>query len=154
MAGRVGLEFLPDPNSPKLTLSPQQTFTVPLPLEMPLPVYPQKALVSETVPVTLVARIIVEEDGTVREVHESPLGEQLERGVGEPFWTAVEQAVRAWRFTPATIRTFEEGPDIDGDGTLDYGMLVEARPVRAYLDLRFKFEVVDGRGRVQIGPIR
>jgi len=148
--GRVGFEVLADPNSPKPTLSPEQKFTPPFALARPLPEYPKEALVAGASEAILLVRIIVEEDGTVREVAPSPLGPTAESGHRGPFWSAIEQAVRNWRFLPASIDTFE-GHDRDGNGTADYYDQVEARPVRAYLDLRFKFEIVNGQGRVQLG---
>ena len=87
-----------------------------------------------------------------REVLDSPLDERPigdNRGV---YRAAAEEAVRRWKFDPATIRTLVEGEDINRDGRIDYPATVDEKPVRSYLDLRFTFEVVSGRGRVVVGP--
>jgi len=149
VAGRVGFEFVPDPNSPRPALSAGQRFSRPIPLVTRLPEYPQEALLSELAPVMLVARIIVEEDGTVQEIQASPLEKSTDSGSREPFWAAIRQAVLRWEFAPAIILTLKERQDLEGGGE-DKEELTDARPVRTYLDLRFKFEVVDGQGRVQL----
>lgn len=151
--GRVGFGVLADPNSPKPTLSPEQKFTPPFLLEAPPPEYPKEALIAGAGEAILVVRIIVEEDGTVREIVRSPLAHAPESSDRGLFWSAIEQAVRNWRFMPGSIDTFA-GVDRDADGTMDYHDQVQTKPVRAYLDLRFKFEVVNGEGRVQLDPSR
>lgn len=148
--GRVGFGLVRDPNSPRPRITPGQEFTPPATLRTVLPEYPRQALVGGAAPVILIVRVIIEEDGTVREVHPSPLDRPAGSGDPEPFRAAVEEAARRWEFAPATIRTFA-GRDIEGDGTVDYQVLEEAHPVRTYLDLRFTFEVVGGQGRVQFG---
>ena len=150
VSGRVAFEMLPDPDRVKPVLTPEQLFTGPVPLKTPLPEYPQEALDSEAEPAILVVRIIVEEDGTVREVLASPLAGPIEASVREPFWCAVEQAVRRWEFVPAIIRTLTKRREPGGEGVEDDRRLAEVKAVRTYLDLRFKFEVVDGRGQVQL----
>ena len=151
VAGRVGFDFLPDPNDAGPSLSDDQWFKGPVPVHAPLPEYPQQALDRVAPPVTLVIRIIVEEDGTVKEVLASPLDKSAEGDDHELFWTAIGEAVRRWRFEPAIINTLIKAPAPDRDPNFYYRMSVEAKVVRAYMDLRFKFEVVDGRGRVQLG---
>jgi len=98
----------------------------------------------------LVVRIIVEEDGTVQEIHPSPLENSTDVRSREPFWAAVRQAVLSWKFAPAIILTIKERRDLEGGGGGDNEELTDARLVRTYLDLRFKFEVVNGQGRVQL----
>jgi hypothetical protein len=102
--------------------------------------------------VKVAVRIIVYEDGAIRGVLDSPLDQPTNGENWEVFRAAVEQTVWSWRYTPATIRTFADGEDLNHDGKPDYPVMVEERPIRTYLDLRFTFEVVNGRGRVQVGP--
>lgn len=150
--GRVAFELLPDPQPKTPALSRHQIFMAPVSLEAPLPGYPQRALANDAAPVTVSVRIIIYADGVVREVLDSPYEQRTEGDNREVFRDAVEEAVRSWRFSPATIRTLAEGEDLNGDGKVDYTVTTEQRPVRTYLDLRFTFEVVSGRGQVQVRP--
>lgn len=152
--GQVGFTLLRDPNAPSPGLPLGQALAPPRPLETPLPEYPRQALAAGTAPVTVVARLVVDEDGAVGEVAPSPLDTTGQDQRREAFWAAIERAVRDRRFQPASVRTFAEGRDIDADGEIDYEVLTETRPVRVYLDVAFRFEVVEGRGRVRIDPDR
>lgn len=151
VAGRVGFDFVPDPHSTVPSLSDDQWFKGPVPMEAPLPKYPDQALDKDAAPVTMVVRIIVEEDGTVKEVLASPLDDSAQGENRDLFRSAISEAVRRWKFVPATITTFSKAPEPDGDPNIDFRAAVEAKTVRAYLDLRFKFEIVEGQGRVQLG---
>src|SRR5262245_6628988 len=147
--GRVDYQMLPDPNATLPALQGRQVFMAPVPLESPLPEYPPAALVDDAPPVTVVVRVVVSDAGAVRQVLGSPL-EPPGRSVPEdPFRVEVERAVRTWRFKPALIRTMKEGGDLNQDGKPDYDVLVGEAPISTYLDLRFVFEVVEGRGRVR-----
>jgi hypothetical protein len=146
---RVDYELLPDPNASTPALQGRQVFMAPVALEAPLPEYPPAALANDAPPVTVVVRVIVSDAGAVREVLDSPLDDPARSDPGDPFRTEVERAVRAWRFRPAIIRTMKEGEDLNKDGKSDYDVVIQEAPVATYLDLRFTFEVVDGRGRVR-----
>lgn len=136
LEGRIAYEVLPDPQAATPALSGQQIFMAPVPLDTPLPEYPQSALAKDAAPVTVTVRIVIHEDGAVHEVLDSPREQRQEEDDRELFRQAVKEVVRNWKYQPATIRTFEKGE----------------KPVRTYLDLRFTFEVVKGRGRVHVGP--
>lgn len=145
-------EMLPDPRAMPPTLTRQQVLMAPVPLETPLPEYPQQALADDAAPVTVVLRIILDESGVVRDVLDSPLAPPEEGSGRALFREGAAAAVRGWRFLPAVIRTLAEGGDIDHDGRPDYTVVTDEERVRSYLDLRFTFAVVDGRGQVKIGP--
>jgi hypothetical protein len=59
--------------------------------------------------------------------------------------------VKSWQFAPASIRAFGPGPDDDGDGKADFTVLKAETALTSYHDLRFFFEVKDGRGVVTGG---
>lgn len=153
VVGRVAVETLPDPaaKTPPLAAG-RQLFLAPVPLETPHPVFPAVALVEGMQPVVVVVRIVVGEQGRVLGVLESPAAPHEVGSTPPAFRAAVEQAVRGWRYKPATIQSFVGGEDINRDGTPDVDVVTQDSPVRSYLDLRFTFDVVDGRGRVRMGP--
>lgn len=64
------------------------------------------------------------------------------------FLEAVEEAVADWRYDPCQLRELEDGLDRDGDGAPDFQLVVASTPLAGYLDLAFRFEIVDGDGRV------
>jgi outer membrane biosynthesis protein TonB len=150
--GRVAFELLADPNLTAPAVSAQQVLMAPAPLDEPLPEYPELALATEAAPVTLAVRIIIDETGMVREVLDSPLDERPMGDKGGMYRAAVEEAVRRWRYHPAIIRTLGDGEDLNHDGRIDHRATLDEKPVRSYLDLRFTFEVVSGRGRVVVAP--
>jgi hypothetical protein len=148
--GRVAFQFVTDRGRAGRGLSDQQVLMAPSPLETPLPGYPQGALVKDAAPATVMVRIFIEADGTVHEVVDSPLQDSPPGAAGDPFRAAVEEAVRAWKFVPGRVRTLTEGEDIDGDGKPDYRFADDETPIRTYLDVRFKFDVVGGKGQVRL----
>ncbi len=127
-------------------------FLAPVPLETPLPNFPAVALVDGMEPVVVVVRIVIGEQGGVLGLLDSPAGTQPPSGAPPAFKAMVEEAVRGWKYQPATIRSFVSGEDINHDGVLDVDVVTQDKAVRSYLDLRFTFEVVDGRGRVLVAP--
>ena len=149
MEGQVAFQFVPDPGRVKPSLSDRQVFMPPRPLETPLPSYPQSELVRNTAPVTVVVRIFVGTDGSVDQVSDSPLEGSRRIDTGDPFRASVEQAVRGWRFVSGRVRTLAESEGSDGERKPDFRVIADETPVRTYLDLRFTFEVIDGKGRVR-----
>lgn len=146
----VAFQFLQDPGRVVPRLAENQDFMAPVPLDTPLPQYPQGAQAEASAPVTLVVRIVVGEEGTVRKVVESPLAGPTSRDIAGSFRAAVEDAVRGWTFVPAAIRTVAPGEDLDHDSKPDYTVLVDSTRVPAYMDVRFRFEMVEGKGRVRL----
>lgn len=98
---------------------------------------------------TVEVRIFVGTDGSIDQVLDSPLGDSYRKDAGDPFRAAIEEAVRGWRFVPGQVRTLAESRGIDGETRPDYRVVTHETPVRTYLDLRFTFEVIDGKGRVR-----
>src|SRR5262245_45982392 len=148
---RVDYEALPDPHARLPALSGKQVFMAAVPLETPLPGYPGAAAACDTAPVTVVLRIVIDETGVVRDVADSPLDGPATGADRSAFRDAAADVLRDWRFLPAVIRTLTDGNDVDHDGKPDYTVVTGEERVRSYLDLRFTFEVVGGRGRVKIG---
>ena len=148
--GDVAFQFLQDPSRVVPHLVENQDFMAPVPLDTPPPKYPTGDHASASAPVTLVVRIVVGEEGTVREVLESPLAGPSSREIDACFRAAVEEAVGGWSFVPAAIRTLAPGEDLDHDSKPDYTVLVDSTRVPAYLDVRFKFEMIEGTGRVRL----
>jgi len=129
--GDVAFQFLQDPRRVVPHLTEDQDFMAPVPLDTPLPKYPTGDHARASGPVTLVVRIVVGEEGTVREVLESPLAGPSPREL-EAFWAAAEEAVRGWSFVPAAIRTLAPGEDLDQDSKPNYTVLVDSTRVPAY----------------------
>ncbi len=150
----VAFHFLQDPGRVVPQLAENQDFMAPVPRETPLPEFPAGAHIEANTPVIVVVRIVVGEDGAVREVLEGPLAGPNSLDIEGSFRMAVEDAVRRWTFDPAAIRTLAPGEDLDGDSKPDYKVLVASTPVPAYLDVRFRFEIVEGRGHVRLETAR
>jgi hypothetical protein len=54
---------------------------------------------------------------------------------------------------PAQWQWLQEGKDLNGDGAPDFSRVVRAESVVVYLDVRFDFRIVAGRGEVsKTGP--
>ena len=83
----------------------------PKPIQMTMPVYPEKAL-RERVRGVVVLRVLVSETG-------EPLEVRVERGAREDLNEAAVEAAKQWRFEPAKK---------------------DGRAVRSYARVRFPFE--------------
>lgn len=116
--------------------------------ELAQPVYPAEALSAGAGPSIVAVRILVDTEGLVSEVADSPRLASTPGPHAAVFRGAVEEVLAQWRFLPAEWRRYEPGEDLDGDGVADYRRVVESRVVTFYLDVRFDFEIVDGQGRV------
>lgn len=113
-----------------------------------LPNYPESALAAAVPPVEILVRVVVAEDGSVASVGPSPLAAPARDEWEVLFLEAVEEAVAGWRYDPCQLRELEDGPDRDGDGAPDFQVVLASTPLAVYLDLAFRFEIVDGDGRV------
>ena len=59
----------------------------------------------------------------------------------------------SWKFVPAQWQWLEDGKDLNGDGAPDFRRVVKAEAVAVYLDVRFDFKIVAGKGEVRkTGP--
>ena len=102
----------------------------------------------ELPPRYVAVRVIIDEEGYI-EIAPSPLTKSSEGPHASRFAESVRRAVEHWMFTPAEQRIFRDGDDLDGDGSPDYQVLVESRPVRIRIDFLFTFEVKGGVGVVR-----
>jgi hypothetical protein len=89
------------------------------------------------------------EAGRVSDVRDSPLVTSYSGPFAAEFRQAVERAVRRWVTTSARIDTVRDAPP--GQGYDAPTILVKWRPVPVYVDLTFRFSIVDGRGGVELG---
>ena len=150
--GVVSFEQLRDPAVRPPEADPGQEYRRPVLEEgFALPAYPAAALAADAPTTDVIVRLVVSEDGTVAGVRPSPLAAPPQGEWPELFYGVVREVVSGWRYEPCELRELEDGPDHDGDGSPDYRLVVASRPVAVYLDLRFRFEIVDGAGRVSMG---
>ncbi|HYV20414.1 MAG TPA: hypothetical protein VFC25_15430 [Verrucomicrobiae bacterium] len=144
---QISAEYLVDPSRVSPQLREGQDFVAPHPIVTPLPRFPADHQDLRR-PVVLVLRLVVEADGAVRQVQDSPLA--LPAAQADPdFRVAAVDAVLSWIFVPAAIRTIEPGEDLDHDSKPDYTILVDSHRIPVYIDVRFTFEIVDGQARVR-----
>ena len=93
-------------------------------------------------------RAVIGETGDVESAIPSPLGKSSTGQFLRRFEEAALAAVGRWRFTPAHIRSFRPGDDMNADGRPDFQILTDDSPMKVFLDFRFVFEVRQGRGVV------
>jgi leucyl-tRNA synthetase len=141
--------YIFDPANPALHLGEDVQFDRPRPDDAnALPVYPEHALRENAGTHREVVRIIIDTNGKVSEVLDSPLEASEGGPYASEFRSAVDTAVRSWRFQAGYLRNVVPGNDVDGDGKPDYKVTTAFRPVAVYYDVRFTFEIVNGRGVV------
>ena len=112
------------------------------------PLYPDVLLGLELPPQKIVVRILLDERGHVTAVRTNPETSEADPKHQAVFETAIRTAVDGWQFQPAVQRSFVDSPD-DGSGKPPYKMLKAETPVPTYFDIRFVFEVSDGKGLVR-----
>jgi hypothetical protein len=152
--GRVDVQFLLDAKFAASQLGPDEQLWTPAPTaELQPPSYPERPLRAGAPPSTVVVRIVIGTEGRVTTVADSPKMASTPGPFLADFRQAVEEAVRAWSFTPGRLATFVDGRDMDGDGKIDYRKATEFRTIPVYYDVRFDFEIVDGTGRVRLGDL-
>ena len=113
-----------------------------------MPRFPDAALAAGAPPTVIVVRAVVAEDGSVARVGQSPLAAPPGGEWDALFLEAVVESVSGWRYDPCQLRELEDGPDSNDDGAPDYQVVVASKPLSVYLDLAFRFEIVDGDGVV------
>lgn len=149
LRGQSSFDFLRDAASSDTTPPEDQELRPPvIAEELAQPVYPTEALSAGAGPSIVAVRILVDTQGLVSEVADSPRLASTPGPHAAVFRGAVEEVLTQWRFQPAEWRRYEPGEDLDGDGVADYRRVVESRVVTFYIDVRFDFEIVDGQGRV------
>ena len=76
------------------------------------------------------------------------MGQSDKGPFADDFRRAVKDAVQSWRYDPGSVYHMQNGPDRDNDGSPDYTTMTSEGPVSVYYDIRFTFEIVDGKGVV------
>lgn len=147
--GAVSFNQIPDPTAQPPSADGNREYLRPrLEEGFKLPGYPDQALAAAAPASDVVVRVVIATDGSVASVEPSPLAAPPTDEWGPLFYEAVREAVSAWRYDPCQLRVLEDGPDRDGDGRPDFQLVVDSTPLAVYLDLSFRFEIVDGDGRV------
>ena len=149
-AGKVAFRFLVDPSAMTSSAAKMEELVSPRPTaDLPLPNYPEAALAAQAGAAHVVVRILIDKDGRIQDVTDSPVASSSSGPFSGDFRDAVLRALRHWRFTPGHFDHYEDGPDSDDDGKPDYRRLVRSVRVPVRYDVRFDFEVIDGVGRVR-----
>jgi hypothetical protein len=149
--GAVSLRYLTGGDDAPPQLGPDQRMVAPFPVSRPMPVYPAEAVAAAAPPAVVVVRILVDTDGKIAAVGDSPLASSTPGPYAAAFRQAVEAAVKRWEFYPGHVDTVRPGRDIDGDGNPD-DELVQYAPVAVYYDLSFEFRIVAGKPAVTLSP--
>jgi len=147
--GAVSVRFLVADGAQPAALQPGQRLVAPFTMTRPLPGYPPEALAAAVPPATVAVRILIDTEGRVASVADTPLAASTPGPFLPVFRAAVEAALAAWEFYPAHLDTYQER-DRDGDGVIDDSVLVEYRPIEVYYDLAFEFAIVGGQGSVSV----
>ncbi len=150
--GAVSVRFLTAGGAPPAPLPAGQRLVAPYVIARPLPSYPPEALAAGAPPATVAVRILIDTEGRVSQISDSPLAAPTPGRFAAVFRAAVESALAGWEFFPGHIDTVQPGEDADGDGTPDGEKLLQFTPVGVYYDVSFDFRVVDGRGSVVVSP--
>ena len=95
---------------------------------------------------------MIDTHGTVSQVGDSPMGQSDGGPFAEDYRRAVDDAVRTWRYQPGVLQHVVPGHDLDADGKPDYKVVTSWDVVAVYYDIRFTFEIVDGKGVVKTTP--
>lgn len=112
------------------------------------PVYPDTLLSLQLPPQRIVVRVFLDEHGQVTSVQTNVEASEADPQYRPAFEAAIRTAVEGWRFSAAMERTFVNSPD-DGSGEPAYKVLKAEVAVPTWFDLRFIFEVTEGRGVVR-----
>ena len=146
--GQTSYEAVLDAGSRATRLAAQREFLPAAPTgENPSPVYPDDLLPFALPRQEIVVRLVLDESGRVAEIQQTDSSCAMDSRFRNVFETAIRDAVQEWRFRPAVRRTYVDAPD-DGSGLPPYKVLRSEAPTRTYFDIRFVFEVRDGRGIV------
>ncbi|NIJ70160.1 hypothetical protein [Xanthomonas sp. 60] len=129
-----------------LEVDKNQLFIMAEAINTPSPAFPQVDL-SSMENLTVCARFIVTEDGSVKDVErieESPGCNRVSDDNGEPFMLEVQNALQKWTYFSAAICEF----DISEDEC--QGQQAKIRPLAIRLAYRFDFSMKNGRRRVSV----
>jgi len=149
MTGKATYEAVADASAETSTQVTQRLFIPAEPGDKNQPpLYPDDLLAVQLPPQKIVVRIVLDALGHVTSVTTNAEASEADPEHRAEFETAIRTAVEAWQFKPAVQRTFVDSPD-DGSGKPPYKMLKAEEPVPTYFDIRFIFEVTDGKGVVR-----
>lgn len=149
-SGAVSFRLIEDPagQSGKQTIDgrPQELVAPVARGSNPTPHYPPEALAQGCQDATLLVRVIIDAEGKVGEIRDSPFVRATQDPCTPLFRSATEQAVRLWQFSPAfrqvLVKPASEGPL--GQPKWD------TQPIPWYADFAFRFQVVEGKGMVGV----
>ena len=144
--GSVTANLIADPSAPSLKLGPSEVYIQPQVMHgNPMPDYPADLLPLKLPPHVVVVRITSNERARIEDIRPSPLGGTTEDQYRGAFEAAVTDAVNRWKVYPAEIRKMKDGPDADGDGKPDYEIVTARKVLKAFFDVAFRFEIVNGK---------
>jgi hypothetical protein len=112
------------------------------------PAYPEQLLRLQLPPQKIVVRMSLDEHGQVTNVGTNVAASEADPQYRPAFEDAIRIAVDNWHFMAATERTFMNSPE-DGSGKPAYKVLKSETSVPTWFDIRFIFEVAEGRGIVR-----
>ncbi len=113
------------------------------------PVYPENPLKAKYGQAVVAVRVFLDDSGRVTDIKDAPTCPSTGGRFAFEFRSAVEEAIHRWKFQPAEFRRYAEGKDLNGDGKPDYMVVIAAKPVPVYFDVRFDFSIVKGQGQVR-----
>jgi hypothetical protein len=105
------------------------------------PIYPRNALAAKTGRVTVGVRITVDASGRVSDVGTSMVTLSTPGPFADDFFTAVNTAVRQWRFRPAEVQRIER---VEAPGLEPFSRILSREKVETHFDLAFTFTAADG----------
>jgi len=147
--GTASYEAVLDPSPDVIKLVSERLFLPATPSEENRPpLYPEGLLSLELPPQRIVVRLTLDRHGHVTAVTSKASASEADPRYQAVFETSIRTAVDGWRFSPATQRIFVDSPP-DDSGKPPYKMLKSETPVPTYFDIRFIFEMVEGKGAVR-----
>jgi TonB family protein len=133
----------PDTGGPQVETSGEE-HVPPIPeAKSRMPAFPEEALTAGAEGYVVV-RILIDTEGQVAEVTDSPKESSSTGPHAAAFRAAVDEAVRRWRFQPGRIDSMRPGKDLDGDGKPDYTVVDHFAFTPYVYDLRFDFRIAQG----------
>lgn len=115
-----------------------ETLLLAVPIEpLARPEYPRSVLGRERLPVSVGVRIVVDETGRVADVRPSLAAFSSPSAQLSEFRSAVEEAVRQWRFRPAELRRLKRA--VDAEGRPGWALLGR-QPAECAFDVAFVFQ--------------
>lgn len=151
--GQSSFVFLQNEPSPDAQTRPDEEIVPPRALgQLALPSYPPAALAARLGHAVLVLRAVIGTDGRIASLEKSPRGTSTCGAFEKEFLSSIEEAAKQWIFQPAEWRRLEDGTDLNADGKIDFRRVVERRAIVVFYDVRFEFDVRNGRGQVRTLP--